>query len=77
MTLMTARTRRHVDQIVAVKRPLTIVALVTVIRRRHIVLLGDDICNLTSLLPLTNVVAFVAALTRMGAVAEYSLEYIP
>ena len=71
---MAARAGGHVDQVVAVKGPLAVVALVAVVRRSDVVLLRGDIRDLTALLALTNVVAFVAALARMRGVREYGLK---
>lgn len=62
LPLMTARAGGHIDEIVPVKGTLAVVALVAVIRRRHVVLLSRNIRDLSSLPALANVVTLVAAL---------------
>ena len=74
--LVAARAGRHVDEIVAVEGPLAVVALVAVVGRRHVVLLGGDIRDLPALSALPHVVALATILAGMSSVREDSLEYV-
>lgn len=74
LSLVTTRAGRHVNKVVAVECTLTVVTLVAVVRRRHVVLLGGNIRDLTTLLALSDVVTLVAILPGMRCVRKYGPE---